>query len=260
MPDATHVIAGTCTTTFTGDRDRRQHGDVLVVVKPDGTTLVHDAAGYQPVAWLTRPDAVTVESDAIVASDGDQRLRVDVHDAHARGQYPTTNAGVPVGDCPDCDGRLVRTRGGVSCPGCGRRYGLPAGATVTDGTCSDCGLPRIRVERGASFVVCLDRDCDPLDARVRTAFDREWSCPDCGGDLRVIRRGGLVLGCEHYPDCETGFAFPEGIHDGTCGCGLPAFETDAGRRCLDSGCDRTDEDGSGANAPQGSGTDASQGL
>ena len=236
MPDCTHVIAGTCTTTFTGDRDRHQHGDVLVVVKPDGTTLVHDACGYQPVAWLTRPESVTVGTEAVTAADGDQRLTVDIHDAHARGQYPTTDAGVPVGACPDCEGSLVRTRGAVVCPDCDERYGLPGQAAILDETC-DCGLPRLRVERGASFVVCLDRDCESLDERVRSAFDREFDCPDCDGDLRVLRRGGLLLGCEHYPDCDTGFAVPEGIHDGECDCGLPVFETANGRRCLDAGCE-----------------------
>jgi DNA topoisomerase-1 len=238
MPDCTHLIAGTCTTTFTGDRDRHQHGDVVVVVKPDGTTLVHDAGGYQPVAWLTRPESVTVGTEAVTAVDGDQRLTVDVHDAHARGQYPTTEAGVPVGECPDCAGSLVRTRGAVVCPDCDERYGLPGRAAILDETC-ECGLPRLRVERGASFVVCLDRDCESLDERVRSAFDREFDCPHCDGDLRVLRRGGLILGCEHYPDCDTGFAFPEGIHDGECDCGLPVFETTTGRRCLDAGCERS---------------------
>jgi DNA topoisomerase-1 len=75
-----------------------------------------------------------------------------------------------------------------------------------------------------------------LDERVREQFDRAFACPDCGGDLRVLRRGGLILGCERYPDCDTGFALPEGIHDGACECGLPAFETASGRRCLDGGC------------------------
>jgi DNA topoisomerase-1 len=248
MPDCTHVIAGTCTTTFTGDRDRHQHGDVLVVVKPDGTTLVHDAAGYQPVAWLTRPDSVTVDPETVTASDGDQKLRVEIHDTHSRGRYPTTDAGVPVGDCPGCGGRLVRTRGSVVCPDCEHDYVLPSGATITDETC-DCGLPRLRVQRGATFVVCLDRGCESLDERVQQAFDREWDCPECGGDLRVLRRGGLILGCEEYPDCETGFAFPDGVHDGHCACGLPAFETATGRRCLDSGCSRVDQQAE--TAPQG---------
>jgi len=235
MPDCAHVIAGRCTTTFEGARASRQHGDVLVVVKPDRTVLVHDADGYQPVAWLTRPESVTVSTDTVTARDGDQSLEVTIHDAHARAQYPTSEAGVPVGDCSDCGRTLVRARGSVSCSDCGE-YPLPSGATVLDDACKDCGLPEIRVERGAVFECCLDPACDPLDERVRAAFDREWDCPECGGDLRVLRRGGLILGCENYPDCESGYAFPDGVHDGDCGCGLPAFETTTGRRCLDSAC------------------------
>jgi len=192
MPEPTHLIAGTCTTTFDGTgRDRRQHGEVLVVVKPDGTTLVHDADGYQPVAWLTRPESVTVGTETVTAVDGDERLSVELHETHVRGQYPTTDAGVPVGACA-CGAQLVRARGAVSCPGCGDRYGLPAGATVVNENCSECGLPRVRVERGTTFVVCLDRNCESVDERVRAAFDCEWDCPDCGADLRVLRRGGLM--------------------------------------------------------------------
>lgn len=238
MSETAHVVAGTCTTTFDGTAsESEQHGEVIVVVKPDGTTLVHDADGYQPVAWLTRPEAVTVEDDRIVAQDGDQTLRVTVHHAHARDDHPASAAGTPVGVCPTCGERLVRTREAVSCVGCGDQYGLPAGAVVREETCDDCGLPTIRVERGESFDVCLDRTCESLDERVRASFDRAWSCPECGGDLRVLRRGGLILGCEHYPDCETAFAFPTGHAVGTCDCGLPVFDTPTGRRCLDSTCE-----------------------
>lgn len=236
--DCTHVIAGRCTTTFEGTRDRRQHGDVLVVVKPDRTVLVHDASGYQPVAWLTRAESVTVGSETVTASDGDQSLEVTVHEAYARAQYPASEAGIPLGECPDCQGSLVRTRGSVSCPDCSTSHSLPSKAVVLEESCHECGLPRIRVERGASFVVCLDPGCESLDERVRAAFDREWNCPDCDGDLRVLRRGGLLLGCEHYPDCDTGYSFPAGIHEGACSCGLPVFETSTGRRCLDSSCEQ----------------------
>jgi DNA topoisomerase-1 len=180
---------------------------------------------------------VTVDTDTVTATDGDQSLDVEVHESHTRGRYPTSDAGVPVGDCP-CGGRLVRAGDAVTCPQCDDRYGLPAGATVTDEACGACGLPRLRAERGATFVVCLDRDCDPLDERVHAAFDREWDCPDCGGDLRVLRRGTLLLGCERYPDCDTAYAFPRGVRDGRCSCGLPAFETPTGQRCLDADCDR----------------------
>jgi DNA topoisomerase-1 len=229
------VITGRCTTRFEGgDRTDTQHGDCVVLVKPDDTVLVHDARGYQPVAWLTRPEATTVTDGAVTATDGDQSLHVTLHDVD-RATHDAGPAGIPVGPCPSCGDRLVRARGAVVCPGCGDRYGLPAGAVVLEEAC-ECGCPRIRVRRGGEFEVCLDRDCEPLDERVREQFDRAFACPDCGGDLRVLRRGGLILGCERYPDCDTGFALPEGIHDGACECGLPAFETASGRRCLDGGC------------------------
>ena len=235
MPETAHVIAGRCTTVFEGSREQEQHGDMLVLVKPDQTVLVHDADGYQPVAWLTRPETVTVTGERVTARDGTQSLDVTVHEAYERAQYPTSDAGVPVGDCPDCDSHLVRSRGDVCCPGCSTRYSIPTDATVLDETC-ECGLPRMHVERGASFIVCVDAGCESLDERVRQAFDREWTCPSCDGDLRVLRRGGLLLGCEHYPDCETGFSFPAGVLAGECACGLPLFETATGQRCLDTSC------------------------
>lgn len=52
MPDSAHVITGRCTTVFEGTREQRgsaterrtglareqeQHGDMLVVIKPDST-------------------------------------------------------------------------------------------------------------------------------------------------------------------------------------------------------------------------------
>ena len=235
MPDSAHVIAGRCTTVFEGTREQEQHGDMLVVVKPDGTVLVHDADGYQPVAWLTRPESVTVTGDTVAARDGEQSLTVTVHDSRTRARHPLSEAGVPVGDCPDCGRSIVRSRSSLSCPDCGTRYPIPSNAAVLDENCEGCGLPRVRVERGCSFVLCPD--CDSLTERVRAAFGGEWGCPDCDGELRVIYRGGLLLGCDRYPDCETAFSFPSGTHEGECECGLPVFETASGSRCLDSDCD-----------------------
>ena len=256
MPETIRVFAGDCTTTFEGDRTRTQRGRVVVVIKPDRTTLVHDADGYQPVAWLTRPDSLTVETDGapptrraddcaddagfgVVARAGDQVLRVVSNDSSGRAEYPVSEAGVPVGEDPDTGEPLVRAGGDVVGVDSDVRYPLPRGATVTDGSCPDCGLPTIRAEAGAAFEVCLDRSCDPLDDAVRERFDRAWTCPECGADLRIIRRGGrLLAGCDAYPDCETAFAIPAGIVDGECDCGLPTFETARGRRCLDGGCER----------------------
>ena len=113
MHDGTRVLAGECTTTFEGSREREQRGEVLVVCKPDNTVLVHDADGYQPVAWLTRADSVSLRDGTLTATDGDQRLRVETHEEYGSASYPTSPAGVPVGDCPACDGRLVRSDGAV---------------------------------------------------------------------------------------------------------------------------------------------------
>ena len=242
MSETLQVIAGRCTTAFEGARsagEREQHGDVLVVVKPDGTVLVHDADGYQPIAWLTRPESVTVTGDTVAASDGDQSLRVTVHESHARGRYPSGAAGVPVGDCPDCETTLLRGNGSLSCPDCDREHPLPTDATVLDEHCGDCGLPQVQVQRGCSFVLCPE--CDSLTERVRSAFDREWDCPDCDGQLRVLYRGGLLLGCDEYPDCEVAYGFPRGIHDRTCECGLPVFKTQSGEQCLGSDCEADGE-------------------
>ena len=286
MPDTIRVFAGDCTITFEGDRTRTHRGHVAVVVKPDRTTLVHDTDGYQPVAWLTRPDALTVETGGtsptqrtagdsegqspsgnrtspgdgeaqsalsrssgprkeaaddegfgIVARAGEQVLRVVSNRVAGRAEYPVSAAGVPVGTDPGTGEPLVRAGGDVVGVDSDARYPLPRGASVTDESCSSCGLPVIRADAGATVEVCLDRSCESLDDAVRERFDREWTCPECGSDLRIIRRGGrLLAGCDAYPDCETAFAIPAGVVDGECDCGLPTFETDRGRRCLDGTC------------------------
>lgn len=236
-----HVFAGDCTVTYTDAAEtREERGAVVAVAKPDNTLLIHDRSGFRPIAWLTGAERLTHEADAegfsIEAADGSQRLRVVSHGPGTVERHRVTHAGDPIGTCPECDGALLHAGDAVTCSGCTIRYGLPAGAEVLDEACADCGLPRLRVERGRRFEVCLDRECDPFDAHVREAFDRAWSCPECGDDLRVIRRGRLLVGCDDYPSCETAFRLPAGTLDGSCECGLPTFETPAGRRCLDVGC------------------------
>ena len=243
MSDGIRVFAGDCTTTFEGDPPREQRGEVVVVIKPDDTVLVHDRDGYQPVAWLTRPETLTYDGTSsgefsLVAIDGESRLRVVANERYGLARYPASAAGEPVGTCPDCAGALVRADGAVRCLNCEARYGLPAGADVLDEPCSACGLPTMRTERGRAFTLCVDRECESLDDEVRAAFDRVWNCPDCDGDLRVIREGHLLVGCDNYPDCETAFSFTRGVVDGECGCGLPEFATDNARRCLDATCER----------------------
>lgn len=237
------VLAGDCTVRFeTGDEPpHEERGAVLAIVKPDDTVLVHDRSGYRPAAWLTRADAVSTRTDGdrpiVDAIDGDRRLVITCHEEHGFGRYPVSGVGAPVGACPDCEGPLVRTPGAVECLHCDQRYGLPRDATILDDRCDDCGLPMMRVERGAAFALCVDRACESLDDHVRARFDGEWTCPSCRSPLRILRRGGLIAGCAAYPDCDTAFAVPSGIADGPCDdCGLPTFETESGRRCLDASC------------------------
>jgi len=239
--DRTRILAGDCTVRFEGPRDRVQRGQVVVLVKPDRTVLVHDADGYQPVAWLTRPDDVTIEHDgtafSLRAHADSQELLVTSNDAAGFESFAVSEAGVPVGSCPDCEGPLVRARDEIRCLDCEDRYGLPAGATVLDDDCKACGLPRMAVDRGASFELCVDYACESLSAAVRERFDEVWNCPDCGSPLRVRSPDGRIfLGCDAYPDCETSFSFPAGTAIGDCECGLPRFRTASGERCLDSGC------------------------
>jgi DNA topoisomerase-1 len=233
------TITGDCIVHANGRRDRTQRGRVHVLIKPDDTVLVHDADGYQPVAWLTRPADLSVTTDPlwVVAVDGDETLQIE---AAEEGEvtvrdHDASRAGIPVGGCR-CGGRLVRTAGEVACLDCEAIFGLPNGASVTDETC-DCGLPKFRVDRGETFELCLDYECGSLQAAVTNRFDSEWDCPECDGDLEIIRRGGLIAGCEAYPDCETWFSIPDGRVVDECDCGLPVFETANGRRCFDADCE-----------------------
>jgi DNA topoisomerase-1 len=244
------LLAGDCTTTFVDDNDEtRQRGRSVVLIKPDRTMVVHDAYGYQPAAWLTRSDALHVaeEPTVLTATDGSQYLRVTVHETSVDRAVRVSRVGTPVGACPGaddgnedgetepCGSVLVRSRGAVHCPDCGRRHGLPTGASVLDESC-ECGLPRLRVRRGSEFEVYLDRECGSVLDAVREVFDRAWAGPECGDDLRVLRRGRLLVGCDSHPECETVFSVPDGLAVGTCECGLPTFETGGGERCLNRGC------------------------
>ncbi|MBP2250206.1 DNA topoisomerase-1 [Halarchaeum solikamskense] len=237
MQDATRVLAGDCTVSYEDAERTEKRGEVIVLVKPDNTVLVHDSDGYQPASWLTRADVVRYASDAdgarIVAGSGTERLDVRSHETTLDTFAPVTPAGPEVGTCPDCDGPLVRARGDVVCVGCRARYPVPRDATVLDETCARCGLPRIRVERGAVFEVCLDRHCEPIDAAVRERFDGAWNCPACGGALRIERRNALRARCAA---CENAYAVPSGTVVGECDCGGPRFETPSGERCLATAC------------------------
>ena len=233
------LIAGDCRIEVDADEHYTYRGQVLVLVKPDDTVLIHDVDGYQPVAWITRADRVIVDDEAgsLTAIDGDRWLRVHVIASLVDRQLPGTAAGTPIGDCPDCGGQLVDVGDAVHCVSCRSRYGIPRDATIIDSQCS-CGKPMMRIERGEVFDLCIDRDCEPMAEAIADRFDGIWSCPDstCDGSLRVIHRGQLLLGCDQYPNCEMSFRFPTGRIDGHCNCGLPRFRSSDGSQCLDRSC------------------------
>jgi len=212
------VFAGDRTTVFEGaDRAARQRGHAVVLVKPDDTVLVRDAAGYRPVAWLTRSGALTVErpgdspttvpdadggehgestaaaSPAAVrpvARDDDRRLRVAVSSPADGARYPVGEAGVPVAD------GYGRRRGAVIALDGGERYPLPTGASALD-TCYDCRAPRIRAERGVVAEIRVDRSCEPptrssarpwtASSTVRTARAPS-GCSGAGGSCSALTR------------------------------------------------------------------------
>ncbi len=234
------LVVGECRIEVTGDEQFTQRGQVVVLVKPDRTVLVHDVSGYKPVAWITRGDSVSTDeqTDVITAVDGDYWLRIDIENAIVDRAFPGSPAGQPTATCPACGGPLVIRGSAVHCISCHDRYGLPTDAELLETACT-CGLPNMRVERGETFELCIDRTCDPLDERIAERFDGVWACPTagCDGMLRVLRRGGLLLGCDQYPDCETAFRFPGGTLAGNCACGLPRFSRDGTTQCLDVDCD-----------------------
>lgn len=236
MQDAIRVLAGDCTVEYANNESHEQRGEVVVLVKPDNTVLVHDAEGYQPAAWLTRADVVRFANDAagfrLIAGRGDERLRVESHANHGHVHYPVSPSGPEVGECPACGRALVRDRGDVVCVGCLATYPLPQDATMLDESCEDCGLPRFRVDRGATVEVCLDRDCESIDDAIGEQIDGEWTC-QCGGVLRVCQDQVLRVVCE---ECGKVWTIPNGVAAGTCGCGLPLFETSTGVRCLNNRC------------------------
>jgi DNA topoisomerase-1 len=238
MQDAIRVLAGECAVRYEidGEQERNLRGDVVVVVKPDDTVLVHDADGYQPAAWLTRPGVVRYTRDArgfrLDAADGDERLVVESATEHGDAHYPASPAGPPVGAC-SCDGTLVRDGGRVVCVDCRASYSIPRDAAVTSEDCSDCGLPKLRVARGGEIEACLDRGCQSIAAVVAERFDGEWTC-GCGASLEIESSRGLHVVC---PDCDDRHRLPPGRVDGDCECGLPAFDTGDGPRCPDADCE-----------------------
>ena len=133
---------------------------------------------------------------------------------------------------------LTHANGAVTCLDCGARYGLPAGAEIPDEACPSCGLPTMRVERGRAFTLCIDRECQSLDAAVTAAFDRTWDCPDCDGRIRIVRNGTLLAGCESYPTARLRSRFRPVSSTASATVACQRSKPSRGRRCLDVTCER----------------------
>ena len=234
-----HVLAGECEIRSVDGGNERRRGHVMVLIKPDRTVLVHDTEGYRPTAWITRAETISVDEEGgiLTAVDGDHWLRLELDHVVCDHRLPGSRAGRPVGECPTCSGTLVDTQGRVRCLGCTERYGLPRGAELLDSVCQ-CGLPRMRVTRGASFELCIDRQCEPLVEAIAERFDGRWACPavGCDGSLAIHYREGVMARCDRHPDCQSAFRIPDRPIEGACGCGLPRFGRGSESQCLDPHC------------------------
>ncbi|MFB6112450.1 MAG: endonuclease NucS [Halobacteriaceae archaeon] len=83
------TITGRCRVTYDGDKSGRlSPGDRVVLLKPDGTTLVHGPSGYQPGAWRPAGATVSVTLDdtslQIRANDpdGDPSITIQLEVVH----------------------------------------------------------------------------------------------------------------------------------------------------------------------------------
>lgn len=141
-----------------------------------------------------------------------------------------------VGQCKRCGSSLRRVDNVITCD-CGAIYKLPAGADLADKKCS-CGLPKFKLKL-LGVDVCVDRQCENMDDIIAAAFaTHKFTCPHCGSPLIVVRRRGLVVGCERYYDgCKTAFLLPSNASiTGRCTCGLPRLQLKTKARCLDTTC------------------------
>jgi DNA topoisomerase-1 len=128
-----------------------------------------------------------------------------------------------LGDCPECGDSLVvrSSRNGskfVGCdayPECENTYPLPDDGKLVliDKRCDEHGLKHVKVLDGRSTHVhgcpiCKEEEAQDEDDIVI------GDCPDCaddeGGELAIkrTRRGGRLVGCTRYPDCDYSLPLP----------------------------------------------------
>jgi DNA topoisomerase-1 len=128
-----------------------------------------------------------------------------------------------LGDCPECGDSLVvrSSRNGskfVGCdayPECENTYPLPDDGKLVliDKRCDEHGLKHVKVLDGRSTHVhgcpiCKEEEAQDEDDVVI------GDCPDCGDDeggelaIKRTRRGGRLVGCTRYPDCDYSLPLP----------------------------------------------------
>jgi RecB family endonuclease NucS len=103
MTDTIRVFAGDCTITTDGDTEERRRGEMVALLKPDDTLLVHDVDGYQPVEWLTRAET------AHASIDGDSFTLVAATAGSASIVTPATGFPAIRGQSPGFRSEPVRT-------------------------------------------------------------------------------------------------------------------------------------------------------
>ncbi|BAW32166.1 MAG TPA: DNA topoisomerase I [Methanothermobacter sp.] len=121
--------------------------------------------------------------------------------------YKAYQKGRIIGDCPECEGKLVikysekNKSNFVGCsrfPECRIVYSLPKGARILKSKCEKCGLPLISYGRPRQRA-CLDPKCGKTK---RDKIEVVGKCPKCGRDL-IKRSGryGEFIGCKGFPKC-----------------------------------------------------------
>lgn len=96
---------------------------------------------------------------------------------------------------------------------------------------------------------------DEIGREIKQALQEQrfvGKCPQCGGDLRVIRsRRGSFIGCSGYPDCKNAFPLPksaklEATEESCEECGLPKLKVmrkgqSVSIQCIDPKCETNTE-------------------
>ncbi|MDD1721408.1 MAG: DEAD/DEAH box helicase [Euryarchaeota archaeon] len=192
--------------------------------------LVEESIGTSNTApQVSRPRDPRLVESSIHSPAGNSVAKSDL-------ENDTNEPAATVGHCKRCGGSLRRVDNVITCQ-CGVIYKLPAGADLAHTTCS-CGLPKFKLKL-LGVDVCVDRQCENMDDIIAAAFaNHKFTCPRCESSLTVVRRRGLIVGCERYYDgCKTAFLLPANASiTGRCTCGLPRLQLKTKARCLDTTC------------------------